>query len=91
MKLLNRFPGESIQFPSLQVCRKKLDKHQPAITQFFLPKGRAMDWMVILFSFGERTSVRPETNRTDISCVVLINDLIAEKVLNKQEDYLNDC
>lgn len=32
-----------------------------------------------------------KTNETEISYVVLINDLIDEKVLNKQEDYLNGC
>lgn len=72
-------------------CRKKLHKKQSGITQFFLLKGRAIEWMVILFSVCKRTNVQPETNRTAISCVVLINDLIAEKVLNNQEDYLNDC
>lgn len=44
-----------------------------------------------VLNFGRGTHVQPGTNRTEISCVVLINDLIAEKVLNKQEDYLNDC
>lgn len=50
-----------------------------------------MEWTVILLSSTRATHVPPEKNRIEVSCVVLINDLIAEKVLNKQEDYCNEC
>lgn len=89
MKLLNRFPVEPIQFPSLQVCRKGLDSQQLLSCPYPRVGERSGRSFCSLSARG--THVRPETNRTEISCVVLINDLIAVKVLNKQEAYLNDC